>query len=45
VRRTLEKALTQAILDGRVADGGTVRAGLADDGGIALDVPQPALAR
>jgi ATP-dependent Clp protease ATP-binding subunit ClpC len=43
VRRTLEKALTRAILDGRVGDGTTVHAGLAPDGDIALDVPQPAL--
>jgi ATP-dependent Clp protease ATP-binding subunit ClpC len=44
VRRTLEKALTKAILDGRVADGTTVRANLSPDGEVALDVPQPALA-
>ena len=43
VRRTLEKALTRAILDGSVADGTTVRAGLSPDGDVALDVPQPAL--
>jgi ATP-dependent Clp protease ATP-binding subunit ClpC len=44
VRRTLEKALTRAILDGRLADGATVRATLADDGAVALDVREPALA-
>jgi ATP-dependent Clp protease ATP-binding subunit ClpC len=38
VRRTLEKALTQAILDGRLTDGASVRATLADDGAVALDV-------
>jgi ATP-dependent Clp protease ATP-binding subunit ClpC len=38
VRRTLEKALTQAILDGRLTDGASVRASLADDGAVALDV-------
>jgi ATP-dependent Clp protease ATP-binding subunit ClpC len=44
VRRTLEKALTRAILDGRLADGTTVHARLAEHGEIALEVPQPALA-
>jgi ATP-dependent Clp protease ATP-binding subunit ClpC len=38
VRRTLEKALTQAILDGRLTDGASVRASLADDGAVALEV-------
>jgi len=38
VRRTLEKALTQAILDGRLTDGASVRATLADDGAVALEV-------
>jgi ATP-dependent Clp protease ATP-binding subunit ClpC len=38
VRRTLEKALTKAILDGRLADGASVRAGLGEDGEVALDV-------
>ena len=42
VRRTLEKALTRAILDGRLADGASVRATLAEDGSVALDVPEPA---
>jgi ATP-dependent Clp protease ATP-binding subunit ClpC len=37
VRRTLEKALTRAILDGRMADGARVRASDGDDGSIALD--------
>jgi ATP-dependent Clp protease ATP-binding subunit ClpC len=44
VRRTLEKALTRAILDGRLSDGASVRATVADDGAIALDVREPALA-
>ncbi|HEX6461301.1 MAG TPA: ATP-dependent Clp protease ATP-binding subunit [Thermoleophilaceae bacterium] len=38
VRRTLEKELTRAILDGRVATGTGVRAGLAEDGTVALAV-------
>ena len=42
VRRTLEKALTRAILDGRLADGASVRATLAGDGSVALDVAEPA---
>ncbi len=46
VRRTLEKALTRAILDGRFADGDRVRAREGDEGDIALDVlldvPAPA---
>jgi ATP-dependent Clp protease ATP-binding subunit ClpC len=45
VRRTLEKALTRAILDGRLADGARVRASEGDDGSIALDTisaPAPA---
>src|SRR5919201_702490 len=45
IRRTLEKALTRAILDGRLVDGATVRAHEDGDGGIALDVisaPAPA---
>jgi ATP-dependent Clp protease ATP-binding subunit ClpC len=52
VRRTLEKALTRAILDGRLVPGARVRAGEGDDdAAIALDVlstperveaPQPA---
>ena len=44
VRRTLEKVLTQAILDGRLRDGEPVRAALADDGSIALELREPALA-
>jgi ATP-dependent Clp protease ATP-binding subunit ClpC len=42
VRRTLEKALTQAILDGRLADGTSARATLAEDGGVALVLSEPA---
>jgi ATP-dependent Clp protease ATP-binding subunit ClpC len=52
VRRTLEKALTRAILDGRLGDGATVRATEGEDGSIALDVisapaiePEPEPAR
>jgi ATP-dependent Clp protease ATP-binding subunit ClpC len=52
IRRTLEKALTRAILTGEVADGATVRAHSDDEGdGIALDTigapataPEPARA-
>src|SRR4051794_15658917 len=56
IRRTLEKALTRAILTGEVVDGSTVRASVSSegsDGGIALDTiatpaaepePQPARA-
>ena len=43
VRRTLEKALTQAILDGRLPAGATVRATLAEDGAVALELPEPAV--
>jgi ATP-dependent Clp protease ATP-binding subunit ClpC len=52
VRRTLEKALTRAILDGRLADGARVRASEGEDGAIALDTisapvsePEPEPAR
>jgi ATP-dependent Clp protease ATP-binding subunit ClpC len=45
VRRTLEKALTRAILDGRLTDGTRVRAYEDDDGAIALEVlDAPAMA-
>jgi ATP-dependent Clp protease ATP-binding subunit ClpC len=51
IRRTLEKALTRAILTGEVVDGATVRASATDDG-IALHTtaapaiaPEPAPAR
>ncbi len=44
VRRTLEKELTRAILDGRVAEGTGVRADLAGDGTVALDVSRAELA-
>jgi ATP-dependent Clp protease ATP-binding subunit ClpC len=43
VRRTLERALTQAILDGRVRDGATVRADEGPDGEVALAIGDPAL--
>jgi len=42
VRRTLEKELTRAILDGRLSDGDHVRARDGRDGEIVLDVQQPA---
>jgi ATP-dependent Clp protease ATP-binding subunit ClpC len=42
VRRTLEKQLTRAILDGRLADGNRVRARLGEDGELALEIA-PAL--
>ena len=44
VRRTLEKALTQAILDGRLADGAHVRATVGGEAGVALEVREPAIA-
>ena len=45
VRRTLEKALTRAIVDGKIADGSRVRAADGDDGAIVLTpVEQPQLA-
>ena len=40
VRRTLEKALTQAILDGRLGDGSKVRATLGEDAQVALELPE-----
>ena len=43
VRRTLEKALTRAILDGRLADGDRVRAGVGPDGEVALAVEAAAV--
>jgi ATP-dependent Clp protease ATP-binding subunit ClpC len=44
VRRTLEKALTRAILAGELPDGSHVLAGLDESGGIALHQPAVALA-
>ncbi|MDQ3609882.1 MAG: AAA family ATPase, partial [Actinomycetota bacterium] len=48
VRRTLEKQLTRAIIDGRLADGARVRATEGEDGTIALEpteaAPLPAAA-
>ena len=45
VRRTLEKALTGAILDGRLPDGSAVRAALGAGAEIVLEpVAEPALA-
>jgi ATP-dependent Clp protease ATP-binding subunit ClpC len=45
VRRTLEKELTRAILDGRMADGASVTAALGEDGEVSLRVAQPASER
>jgi ATP-dependent Clp protease ATP-binding subunit ClpC len=45
VRRTLEKALTQAILDGRLADGATVLATVGEEGAVALEVREQAFAQ
>jgi ATP-dependent Clp protease ATP-binding subunit ClpC len=42
VRRTLEKVLTQAILDGRLTDGSSVRATLGADGQVELETREPA---
>jgi ATP-dependent Clp protease ATP-binding subunit ClpC len=42
LRRTLEKELTRAILDGRLTPGTSVRATGGDDGSIALDVLEAA---
>jgi ATP-dependent Clp protease ATP-binding subunit ClpC len=42
VRRTLEKALTRAILSGELPDGGRVRATLGPEGTVALEVAEPA---
>jgi ATP-dependent Clp protease ATP-binding subunit ClpC len=41
LRRTLEKALTAAIVEGRLADGDAVRAALGEDGDVVLQ-PQAA---
>jgi len=43
VRRTLERALTAAILDGRLQDGATVRAEAGEDGEVQLVIAEPAL--
>jgi ATP-dependent Clp protease ATP-binding subunit ClpC len=42
IRRTLEKELTRAILDGRLAEGGRVVARDGDEQTIVLDLPVPA---
>jgi len=42
VRRTLEKELTRAIVDGGLADGARVRAGENSEGGIVLEVLEAA---
>jgi ATP-dependent Clp protease ATP-binding subunit ClpC len=44
LRRTLDKAITRGILDGSVTDGSQVTAREGGEGGIALDVVQPAMA-
>jgi ATP-dependent Clp protease ATP-binding subunit ClpC len=47
IRRTLERELTRAILDGRLADGTTVRASAGEDGETVLEplgTPVPAAA-
>jgi ATP-dependent Clp protease ATP-binding subunit ClpC len=44
VRRTLEKVLTSAILDGSLADGAAVRATVGEGDEIALQIPERALA-
>jgi ATP-dependent Clp protease ATP-binding subunit ClpC len=43
VRRTLERELTRAILDGRLNDGARVRATAGDEGTIVLEVAQAAV--
>ena len=42
VRRTLERELTRAILDGRLAEGAHVVADVAEDGSVRLELPQAA---
>jgi ATP-dependent Clp protease ATP-binding subunit ClpC len=44
VRRTLEKELTRAILDGRISEGSHIVARDLDGEGIGLEVTEPALA-
>ena len=43
MRRTLERELTRAILDGRLADGDRVRAGVGPDGEVTLAVEAAAV--
>ena len=45
VRRTLEKELTRAILDGRLGEGARVRASEDEEGGLSLEVSDPVSAR
>jgi hypothetical protein len=40
VRRTLEKELTRAILDGRLGEGARVRASTDENGGVGLEVSE-----
>jgi ATP-dependent Clp protease ATP-binding subunit ClpC len=44
LRRTLEKELTRAILDGRIGDGTRVTARDLDGAEISLEVAEPAIA-
>jgi ATP-dependent Clp protease ATP-binding subunit ClpC len=44
IRRTLEKELTRAILDGRITEGAQVIAGEGDDGTVRLEVAEQAVA-
>jgi ATP-dependent Clp protease ATP-binding subunit ClpC len=43
VRRTLERELTRAILDGRLSDGARVRATAGDEGTVVLEVAETAV--
>jgi ATP-dependent Clp protease ATP-binding subunit ClpC len=43
LRRTLEKELTRAVLDGRIGDGSRVRASGGEDQTIILDLAEPAV--
>ena len=43
IRRTLEKALTRAILTGEIVDGATVRASASDDGIVLDTIAAPAI--
>ena len=43
LRRTLEKELTRAILDGTLSDGSEVSAGIGDEQPVVLEVSEPAV--
>jgi ATP-dependent Clp protease ATP-binding subunit ClpC len=45
IRRTLERELTRAILDGRMTDGVAVHATLGDEGAVALEVAAATVAQ